>query len=213
MKAALVQQASGRYAAILSAMIPWHLKYCQHHNIIYLPTFGNIVESRHPNWSRFPLLIETLRAGFADIVVWLDSDCVIADPHTSLLDAADEFMLLGAVAHPDPWGDMGFHYNMGAMYLRNTPRAIKFLEAVHKSGKIEGEQWENQGTILRIAETMKFPICRIRNRWNSTPAYNDCPSPVVRSFHGGDNLRIKTAEQMQSELEAIAGVNLRTAYT
>lgn len=202
MKVALVQQASGDWSPMLAAMIPHHLKYCERHGIVYLPSFGRIDESKHPNFDRLPLLIETLRAGFADIVVWLDADCVIANPNVSLVEAADEFMLLGLVAHPDPFSDWGFHYNNGAMYLRNTPRLIQFLEIVQKTGQIPGEKWFDQGTVLRVAEKMKFPICRLRHRWNSTPAYNDCPNPIVKAWHGHNGLRCSSLNQITDEMLA-----------
>ncbi len=208
MKLAIVQQASGIYVPMLSRMIPWHLSYAQRHSLIYLPSFGRIVDNRHENWSRFPLLIETLRAGFADIVVWLDADCVIADADTSLLEAADEFLYLGATLHREPWGSDNFHFNMGAMYLRNTPFTVQFLEEVHRSGKIEGEKWENQGTMFNIAKRMSFSMCRMRNKWNSTPAINDCHKPVVRSYHGTglDKLAETTARMAE-----IADANLRAS--
>ena len=208
MKLAIVQQASGIYVPMLSRMIPWHLAYAQRHGLIYLPSFGRIVDSRQENWDRFPLLIETLRAGFADIVVWLDADCVIADGKTSLIEAADEFLYLGAVLHREPWRVMNCHFNMGAMYLRNTPLTIEFLEAVHKSGRIEGEKWQNQGTILNIAERMSLPICRIRNRWNSTPAFNDCNNPVVRSYHG---IGLDKIVETEAQMAKIADSNLKAS--
>lgn len=202
MKVALIQQASGEYTALLRKIFPWHLKYCSRHEIIYLPSFGRITKDRHPNFDRFPLLIETMRAGYADIVIWMDADCVIADGSISLAEAADEFLYLGAVKHPAPWKGNNFHFNMGVMYLRTCKRSLELLEACHASGNIPAEtDWQDQSTLFVHAENLNFPICRISNRWNSTPAANDCHKPVVRSYHG-----IGLASS--NELVAIAESNL-----
>lgn len=203
MKFALVQQASDGYTQLLSSVIEWHSEYAKRHDILYKVSFGDVVPERNPNWGRFPLLIETLKAGYADVVIWMDADTVIADenPNYTLRDATDEFLFFGAVMHPEEWHDQPYHMNMGVMFLRNCERTIKFLEAVNVRGKIEGEKWENQGTVFTLAQEQKIPICRVSNRWNSTVGVNDCDRPVIRAYHG-------TGTTRHAEIEAIAKHNM-----
>jgi hypothetical protein len=208
MKLALVQQASAEYAPLLQATIAWHAKFCERHDHIYLPSFGEVIGAKTPYWGRYPLLVETLRAGFADIVVWMDADCVIADGNTSLLEAASEFMLIGAVAHPDPFKDWGFHYNAGVLFLRRTERTIKFLEKMLSVGDIPGEQWLDQATLLSLSVSEKMPICRISHKWNSTSSYNDCINPVIKAFHGRDHLKYADVKELTAVIKAIADRNL-----
>lgn len=204
MRAALVQQASGDYIPMLESVMAWHSAYARRHGILYQPSFGSVVDGRSAKWGRFPLLIQTMKAGYADIVVWLDTDCVIADPKTSLLEATNEFLLIGAVVHPETYKDEPYHLNMGVMYLRTSPKTIDLLERVHAMGHIEGEHWDNQPTIYTVARELKIPICRIGNRWNSTVGVNECLNPVVVGFHGTET---KHAE----DIARIARDNLKAA--
>ena len=190
---------------MLMSVIPWHSKFCQHHGLIYLPSFGRIAPNRSANWDRFPLLIETLKAGFANVVIWLDADAVIQNPYVNLLECTNEFLFCGMVKHDVSWRDTGFHWNAGVMYLRRHVRTIEFLEEVNRVGRMPEEGWDNQGTIHAVAKRMNFPICTIQNKWNASRLMNDVPNPIVRAFHG-------EGVACAPDVARIAENNLLTAY-
>jgi hypothetical protein len=178
---ALIQNATGNYLPLLHSTIPWHAAYCERHNIVYLPSFGNLCPKQHPIWSRYPLLISALQSGLFDIVIWMDADAVIADPSTSLADASHEFQNIGMACHPSP----AFKFNAGVMFVRCGRPSLHFLQSVWNRGHIDNPQgWEDQPSIGDTARKTGFVLDKVADKWNSTPWMNNVPHPVVRSYHG-----------------------------
>jgi len=176
-KLALLQNASGAYVPLLRATFDHHRRYCERHNILYLPTFGRVRE-RDPKWDRFPLLGQLCEES---AVVWLDADCVIVGD-ADLREMFNGVSHIGMAKYTDiGWKDWGFHWNSGVMAVRDTFTAWQFIQRVWAIGQLENAHgWVNQPAIQQAAE--ETGVDEISIRWNC-PTWLHCDKPVVKSFH------------------------------
>lgn len=189
MKICLVQQASGPHTELLQLTLPKHLEYCARHHITYLPSFTPTPrDGSAPVWQRYDFIFDALLKGF-DGLVWLDADTVIVDPKTDLRGAFQNVRYIGMAKHTTPYvglrGRLTFHYNAGAMFVRNTAPSLRFLHAVQSRGEIPNPYgWHDQPTIHEIMFETGFTIDEVPAKWNSTQFINEVRKPVVQSFHG-----------------------------
>ena len=181
----LIQSASGGYRMAQARVHRWHSDYCQDHDIDYLCHLGRVPSQRekHPVWDRLPLIESAMDLGYNQVACF-DSDVLVVNPHISLLEAFEGFKHVGMVRHPHPFDDQDWHFNMGVMFLKNTPETREFLRQTHFVKPIEKPLWELQSSMLTVNKRMKI-IERVSDKWNATEGVNDDVSiPVIRAWHG-----------------------------
>lgn len=181
MKTTIVQCACDRFLGLQKQVVPHHAAYAERHGYLYSVTLGRVQTKFHPMWDRVPLIRAAL--AYSDLVIYLDTDSLIVNPDVPLTEALREMDTpVGHVRHPEPWADLGFHYNCGVGFYRNNPRTHTFLKEVWELGPIE-HRWKVQATMLAVGcRTNIFSI--IDDKWNSTVNTNVSKSPMVESWHG-----------------------------
>jgi len=189
-KAVILQQiyTDGIYADAIALTLSRNLKYAKMHAMDYQFHFGNIVSDWEPGmggWAKIALIQFALAQGYT-FVIWLDADTMIKDMNTDLRDGcpADG---IGAVLHAGP----PEHYNVGALYLKNTERVREFVNiwALWYPGP---RGWREQAMFNLLNEVPKISVVQpIDAKWNSTKAaQRHVENAVVEGFHGeGDPAR------------------------
>lgn len=195
--ALLIQQADGKHSYLLNLTIKDHADYCRRYGFDYWPIYGTALTnenaSRHAFWNKVALLRKGMEAGYK-YVVWLDSDCWIADDTRDLREACPEdgFGLVwhGKAEWPES-SDCYDHWNCGAVYVGNGANAERLLKQWWKSPD-EGHFWHDQHAFNRFAvpyfeRTWKSsaPIKKLGYEWNAVPFEEfACERPVVAAWHG-----------------------------
>lgn len=181
MSLCLVQCASGRFVEIQSKTADHHLKYCKKFSYNYRLHYGRMTALYGPMWDKVFLCHEALQTN--EMVVWLDSDCLIVDMETHLEKAFDEFQNIGCCRHNVAGWKEDWHFNCGAIYMRRSQLTLDYLSRVLDRGIVPHPHWRVQATMLQVNDDMKV-IQQIDDKWNSTVETNMSPNPVVESWHG-----------------------------
>lgn len=192
--AVLIQQATGPHAYLLNLTVSDHAAYCLKHGIDYQPTYGDVVKDRHAFWNKLALIRQAVAAGY-ERVIWLDSDCYIADDSVDLRDACPVDGI-GCTWHAGDWEasypgrtDLYDHHNAGAIYIGVGQSAERFLKCWWNSSD-EGHDWHDQHALNTTATAAyralwraEPPIRTIGHEWNATPFYPH-DKPIVAAWHG-----------------------------
>jgi hypothetical protein len=200
-KAVLVQQASGWHRDLLAETRILHTDYCKRMGIDYRRLITKRLCDRDIAWDKIVVLRETLALPY-DVVIWLDADTVIVSDEDlrDALPANKDFGMirLGNVSYKD----LGFHYNAGALYIRNTERMRKFFDDVWDDYE---EDMKEQGSIHNVLMREGFPewFVQIDDKWNSTMGGNESPSPVVVAWHGTTGVEENTRHIRETVCEHI----------
>ena len=163
--------------------------------------FGPQQTERAANWDKIVLILQALRAGKWEHIIWLDADTLIAHTARDLRSALPADSWLGMVKHGHPaW------FNCGAMYIRSTPQALAFFEEVWRTWPV-GHVWEDNMAIIRVLgfdpERWRG-VAVIGDEWNSTRLMNDVGNAVVKAWHG-DGPAAARAGFMRQELQRLEG--------
>jgi hypothetical protein len=154
--------------------------YCDRHHMDYWPERWN--DERYPAitgaWLKIVLMIQALEKDYQSIF-WLDADTLIWDLETDLREAIQPGHI-GACWHRIP---QLHHWNVGALYLDNTPQVLRFLRAWLASYPAPPDGWNEQGVFNRLARA-SGTVVTVSDRWNATLDVNMVPDAVVLGFHG-----------------------------
>jgi len=193
----LIQQATGPHVHLLNLVLPEHAAYCQRWDIDYWPVIGSALagrdKDRHSFWNKVALIRRGMDAGYSN-VVWLDSDCYVADPEIDIREACEP-NTVGMVRHEKPeWPehkDCYSHFNAGAIYCGAGPDSKRLIEMWWKSPD-DGHFWHDQHALNRHAipgyeklTRKDAPLRTLGYEWNAVPIEPfDHPKPIVRAWHG-----------------------------
>ena len=145
MKKVIVTLASGTHSTYLDMSKSRLIEYGEKHNYDVQIIDGVLTIDRPPAWSKI-LLIQKLLKDY-DIVFWIDSDAVIIDSATDILDEIDlEKTELALVEHS--FGGQT-HPNTGVMLIRRTDSILQFLERVWDQMDLINHPWWEQAAIIR----------------------------------------------------------------
>jgi hypothetical protein len=150
-------------------------------------------------WVKVELIKFALAKGY-QYIIWLDADAMIKDLDTDLRDGC-----IGGIGACWMRIPQLHHWNVGVMYVTNTPPVKEFIDAWLANYPGE-KQWMEQGVFNRLGMQSKV-VQTISDRWNATINYTMCPDAVVLGFHGdGDSKqRYEHMKQTLSMLEAREG--------
>lgn len=195
--AVLIQQASGSHTYLLNLIVKDHAQYCLNHDFDYWPIYGSALtgkdRDRHAFWNKVALLRNAVEAGYK-YIVWLDSDCYIADSCRDLREACPEDGF-GLTWHAKPeWPeskDCYDHFNCGAVYFSNGTEAQRLLNLWWKASD-DGHFWHDQHAFnknalenYRKVWRKEPPVYAIGCEWNSVPFEEfRHPDPIVAAWHG-----------------------------
>ncbi len=197
-KAILLQQASGEHVALLDLIRSHHARYAERHRMEYRCVYGLQQAERAPVWDKILLILNALREEPpVEWLFWVDSDAIIMDFNRDLREALCDHGELGMVIHPNP-----YHFNAGALYMRNTPRLIGYFEKVWAKWPIN-HGWEEQESMNRVLLDEWFDGFQpLPAAWNSTYGVNEADRPVVRAWHGLNPIE-KRIRLMRETLQAV----------
>jgi hypothetical protein len=141
-------------------------------------------------WNKIWLIQEALQKGY-EYIAYLDTDAVVWDMDCDLRDALPADKLIGAVLH-DPArseylrvNQVPAHHNVGALYFRNAPLTMQFVNEWLASypGK---ERWMEQGAFNDLVQDPRYaPVFHeCGDEWNATVNVNEVAGLKVRAWHG-----------------------------
>ena len=197
----LVQCATGTHTRLLDLTRAHHEDYARAHGMDYICRYGPQQNERSPLWDKIPLLIDILKRSAYKNIIWLDADTLIVDPRQDLREALPDGAWLGMVQHGNP-----AYFNNGAMYLRNTPQALAFLEAVWNTWPID-HGWEDNAAVIKVLEqdpARRRGVAILDDAWNSTYQQNESPRPVVKAWHGYGRAIDRFAQMLPALQAALA---------
>jgi hypothetical protein len=188
--AILIQQVSAGeghpdeadYRAMLDLTQDRHAEYCQAHGFDY--ELQRVGDPRYPAntgaWVKVKLMIDAMQKGYQS-VVWLDTDALVWDMDADLRGAVRPGKV-GLCWQRIPQFPQG-HWNVGVMYVDNTPGTLGFMQDWLASYPPPADGWGEQGVFNRLAA--KSPLVEtVSDRWNATIDVSMVPDAVVLGFHG-----------------------------
>src|SRR5205807_281707 len=95
MRTVILQCARGEHTRLLDLTRHHHDAYARSHGMQYTCRYAYHPADRSPGWDKIALILEALRTGGHDLIVWLDSDTLIADLSRSLKEALPPDRWLG----------------------------------------------------------------------------------------------------------------------
>jgi len=192
----LIQQVSGPgpHANMLKLAEDRHRAYCQRHEILYRVGMGRIMPDMPICYDKPALLLQTFATGHYTYGFWLDSDTFILndeDMRDALPDGAELGMNYGQSPSREP-----AHFNVGAIYARNTERVRALLTRGIEEGRRsvkcddQGKWWLDptceQTIINHLLETEYQGLCvNVGPKWNCVQGLYGNHSPMVLAWHGG----------------------------
>lgn len=192
----IIQQATGAHTYMLNLTVKDHANYCLKHKFDYLPLYADALtgkdKDRHAFWNKVYLIRKAISDGYR-YVIWLDSDCYIADDTVDLRDVCPDDGY-GLTWHKsdnwDTWGENLYdHHNMGAIYCGVGERSKLLTELWWESSDFE-HVWHDQHAFnkdalkkYRIRTLADPPITQLGYEFNSTREFN-AEKPVVAAWHG-----------------------------
>ena len=131
-------------------------------------------------WEKIVYLQEALNAGY-QYVVWLDADALIYDTSVDLRTGCPRG--IGACWHRIPQLN---HWNVGVLYLQNSPEVRNFLAQWLAYYPGIGDGWNEQGVFNMLGRKNKL-IETLSDKWNATINVSMVPDAVVLGYHGAGN--------------------------
>ncbi|MCW3053740.1 MAG: hypothetical protein JWN14_2910, partial [Chthonomonadales bacterium] len=199
--AILIQSAAGEHTNLLKITRAHHEAYARRHHIDFVCRMEAQQQERPATWDKILLVLQALRSGKWEYVIWLDADTLIVDSAADLRKALPPDIWLGMVKHGNPpW------FNAGAIYIRNTPKSLAFFEEVWNTFPAE-HFWEDNMAIIRVLgfdPTRWQGVAVIGDEWNSTRFMNVVDNAVVKAWHGGGPVEHR-ADLMQAEFQRLMG--------
>jgi len=184
--------ATGNWSGIFNDMLRLtqqrHLSYTRAHKFDYWAMFGDIHPEMFPGaWGKVWLTLSALRYGY-EYAVWFDTDAAVTDMSRDLRDALPAGKFIGAVKHDAEWLrklDVKPHFNVGVLYVRNSPLSIEFFEDWLKAYP-GPERWMDQGAFNVLIESEKYRdlFSQVDDTWNATINVNMVAKPAVSGWHG-----------------------------
>ena len=199
--AVFIQQGTGPHGALLDLTRRRHQSYALQHRMDFWRITEPQQNERVRVWDKILLILKALHAqANYQWVFWIDADALIARPSVDLRRALRSGSELGMVIHPNP-----YHFNAGALYLRNTPAAKAFFEAAWGLWPVD-HPWEEQTAMNRLLARSRWEGFQpLPATWNSTWGVNEVAGANVRAWHGvthqEQRLRLMTAALEESERE------------
>ena len=93
------------------------------------------------------------------------------------------------------------HWNVGVLYIKNTPEAVKFIDEWIAQYPGPRDGWNEQGVFNRMAMKSKV-VQTISDRWNATLNYSFVPDAVVLGYHGNGTAQ-QRYDMMKATLERL----------
>jgi len=200
---ALIQQGFGLFEPMLDLVEKRHARICAEQGIDYLPIREQRLRGRYQPHEKFTWIVELLRV-YA-LVIWLDCDCAIV---------GKESLAVALRADADIGGVRNFSgaINTGALWVRNTERAVAFVNRLvrelPKAVESVGSPWAEQHCVnMRLNNTSrgKLIVDEMDPRWNH---YGNAPAPTqpvqIRAFHDQRLSVNEKIRKMQRVLEVAA---------
>ena len=169
--------------------------YCDKHDIAYLNMALNPIPNSDPlqgSWGKVELIKRALAEGYK-YVIWLDADTLITDFDTDLRDAIQPGKI-GACWHRIPQLN---HWNVGALYVSNTPETRAFIDEWLASYPPPADGWMEQGVFNRLGMKSNV-VVTLSDKWNATIDVNMVPDVVVLGFHGQGDTAYRINEMRQT---------------
>lgn len=172
------------------------------------------------SWGKVEIIRDALKSGSEDLF-WIDADALIVLPDQDIRDYTEGSGDLYVAWHgPEAarivWPEFVPHFNVGVMFIRNTPWAHDFLARVWDwRGKLK-HFWSDQAafhyelgylSILGMGQDIdnladRSHIARLDCRWNTLPGGVLTDDPIVHHYAGLGSERSHVI-QVDLELQSI----------
>jgi len=191
MKKVIVTLASGTHNSYLDMSRSRLIEYGEKHNYDVHVIDEVLTIDRPPAWSKILLIQKLLKA--YDIVLWIDSDAVIIDSSTDILNEIDlDKTELALVEHS--YAEQT-HPNCGVMLFRRTESVLQFLDVVWKQVDLIDHPWWEQAAILRClgidSEALPIGPGNIPSRPLIDVKFLDKKWNAIRQDYPRDNVKIR----------------------
>ena len=191
MKKVIVTLASGTHSSYLDMSRSRLIEYGEKHNYDVRIINEAVTIDRPPAWSKI-LLIQKLLEAY-DIVLWIDSDAVIIDPSTDILNEIDLDKTELALVEHSYAGQT--HPNCGVMLFRRTESILQFLDLVWEQNDLINHPWWEQAAILRClgidSEVLPIGPGKITSRILVDVKFLDKKWNAIRQDYPRDNVKIR----------------------
>lgn len=200
--AVLIQQCypGGGYEPMIELTRGRNAQYCKRHGFDYQVHIDAVIpewKKEQGGWAKLELIRRALDADY-QYIVWLDADAMIYDLDVDLREACTKG--IGACWHRIP---QLHHWNVGVMYMQNTPEVREFIYDWLKEFPGANDGWYEQGVFNRFGMKSKV-VHTLSDRYNATLNYSMVPDAVVLGFHGyGDAKQRYEAMKKVSDKEAV----------
>jgi hypothetical protein len=191
MKKVIVTLASGTHNSYLEMSRSRLIEYGKKHNYDVQVIDEVLTIDRPPAWSKILLVQKLLKA--YDIVLWIDSDAVIIDSSTDILNEIDLDKTELALVEHKYAGQT--HPNCGVMLFRRTESILRFLDLVWEQVDLINHPWWEQAAILRClgidSETLPIGPGNIASRISIDVKFLDKKWNAIRQDYPRDNVKIR----------------------
>jgi hypothetical protein len=191
MKKVIVTLASGTHNSYLNMSRSRLIEYGEKHNYDVQIITEVLTIDRPPAWSKI-LLIQKLLKEY-DIVLWIDSDAVIIDSSTDILNEINLDKTELALVEHSYAGQS--HPNCGVMLFRRTKSILQFLDVVWKQVDLIDHPWWEQAAILRClgidSEALPIGPGNISSRPLIEVKFLDKKWNAIRQDYPQDNIKIR----------------------
>ena len=191
MKKVIVTLASGTHSSYLDMSRSRLIEYGEKHNYDVQVIDEVLTIDRPPAWSKILIIQKLLKA--YEIVLWIDSDAVIIDSSTDILNEIDLDKTELALVEHSYSGQT--HPNCGVMLFRRTESVLKFLDVVWEQVDLINHTWWEQAAILRClgidSEILPIGPGNIPSRPLIEVKFLDKKWNAIRQDHPRDNVKIR----------------------
>ena len=191
MKKVIVTLASGTHNSYLDMSRSRLIEYGKKHNYDVQIIDEVLTIDRPPAWSKILLIQKLLKV--YDIVLWIDSDAVIIDSSTDILNEIDLDKTELALVEHSYAGQT--HPNCGVMLFRQTDSVFQFLDLVWEQVDLINHPWWEQAAILRClgidSEALPIGPGSIASRILINVKFLDRKWNAIRQDYPRDNVKIR----------------------
>lgn len=186
----LIQQGDGWCANMLKYATPWHQRYADQHNMVYVSHIGSYPvrnvgrKPRVPEWQKIPFVLNWLDQSKADdILVYLDTDAVVVRPENDLTLALPMGYDIGMCRARYAKSE---YYNNGMMVIRNNRVTRDFFQIVNDMGPGIGLLAHDEGRLNKVIhDGHEIVVCDMPGEYNACKYTKFDPERViVQAWHG-----------------------------